>query len=253
MFKQDNEIFIPHLSPSTVNSFIMSRHSFYSSKVKRNPFTGNKYTSRGTAVEHGVNTWIDYPQLNPLDAALNKFDEELLKGSTTNAEAEEVRESIPGLLNVALGFYKGEFEKRPARTQQKMELQIDGISRTIVGYYDYLQDVAVRDCKVTSKTPTALSQSYIIQGSVYAKATGLPVFFDFFVPNKKPTHKEIQLSLTDYKFGISYFTRACEVLEELQECDQPKRIIELMSFPDLSSMYSLSEKKDAAKAWGIKF
>jgi hypothetical protein len=132
-----------------------------------------------------------------------------------------------------------------------MEIQIPGVQRTIVGYYDYLQEKAVRDCKVVGKTPSGLSQSYVIQGAVYAHATNLPVHFDFFIPNQKPIHKQITLSESQYKFGMSYFTRACEVIEELQECDQPKQMLKLMSFPDLSSMYSFNEKLDAAKLWGI--
>lgn len=254
IFEQDNELFLPHFSPSTVNSFITSRYSFYKSKVERTPFTGNQYTARGTAVEHGVNVWIENPALDPLIAAMGKFDEELQKSSVSRATAKEVQDSIPGLLDLALGFYKKEFSHHQAVTQTKVEVKLDGVSRTMLGYLDFIQNgFAVRDCKVTSKTPSYLSQSYILQGAMYQLATGLPVFFDFFVPNKKPSHKAIMLTEQQFKFGISYLTRACQVLEELNKCSNPKRIIYLMSFPDLSSLYSLEDKKAAAKAWGIEY
>lgn len=252
-FTQDNGIHIPHLSPSTINSFISSRFNFHQSKVKSKPFSGNQYTARGSAIEHGVNTWIenpDHPDI--LSEVYKKYDEEIAKGNTGRLEAMEIRESLQGLAELSLDFYKPEFTKTPALTQTKVSANIDEIERDIIGYLDYLQPkVRIRDSKVVSRTPSVLSQAYILQGSFYRKATGLNVVFDFFVANKTPVHKAIVLTDEDYVFGLSYLTAAAKVIEEMQVCTSPARMMELMSFPDLESFYNAGERNDACKVWGI--
>lgn len=250
----NNGIKLPYFSVSTVNSFIENRFGFYQSKIKMTPFNGNQFMARGTAVEHGVNTWLekrDHPDL--LSVTLAKFDEECVKAGLSKIQVEDFRDTIQGLLDVALGFYKNEFSETGALTQQKIACKLDGVDRDYLGYLDYLQfDKAVRDSKVVNKTPSKLKQAYILQGALYNKATGLPVFFDFFVDNKKPIHKAIQIKEEEIAYGISYLTAASKVLEELQECDNPKRIIELMSFPNLEAFYSDGEAHAAAKMWEIE-
>jgi hypothetical protein len=250
-----NGINIPHLSASTINSFITSRFGFYQSKVLGSPFQGNQYTARGTAVEHGVNTWIENPGIDPKECyayMFKKFDEEVERAGLSRMTVEEVRDSLEGLLAVALKFYMIEFKDRPAVTQHKFECNLEGVKRPIIGYLDYFQqDHAVRDSKVTSKTPSKLSQNYILQGALYRKAKKTNVYFDFFIPNKTPVHKPIVLTDDEFIFGISYLTRAAQVIEEIEECDNPKRMMELMSFPNLDDFWTFPEKKAAADKWDI--
>ena len=249
-----NNIHIPHLSASTINSFIGSRYGFYQSKVKGAPFQGNQYTARGTAVEHAVNCWLETGNQDGIAVALKKFDEEVARAGLSRMAVEDERETIPGLVELALNFYGEVFAKNKAITQHKIDVQLDGISRKVVGYLDFYQfELAVRDSKVVSKTPSKLSQAYVLQGALYRKATGLPVTFDFFIPNKKPVQKSITLSDDEYIFGLSYLTRAAQVIEEIESCESPSRLMELMSFPDLSSMYNEHEKKEAARIWNIKY
>lgn len=254
IFTHSNNLNINHLSASTINLFITSRFGFYQSKIAGAPFQGSVHTARGQAIEHGVNTWIEKPECGVLLDVVNaKYDEECKKAGISKLAGEDMRESLPGLLEIALKFYKSEFATDKALTQQKIEGTLDGVDRVILGYLDYLQiGKAVRDCKVSSKSPSKLSQSYILQGSFYRKTTGLPVYFDFFIPNKKPVHVPIKLNDDEYVFGLSYMTVAAKVIEELEQCDDPKRILKLMSFPDLSSMWTDSDVKAAAKEWGIQ-
>ena len=248
-----NGINIPHLSASTINSFISSRFGFYQSKVLGAPFQGNVYTSRGTAVEHAVNTWIENPNLgNYVDVALEKYDSEIKRAGISKISGEDVRATIPGLVEVAFKFYTQEFAVDKAVTQYKFSCKLDGVKRDVIGYLDYLiPSIRIRDSKVTSKTPSQLSQAYILQGALYKKATGLDVYFDFFIPNKTPVHKPIKLTDDEYLFGISYLTRAAQVIEEIEECENPKRLMELMSFPSLDDFWTYEEKKVAADRWGI--
>lgn len=248
-----NGIHIPHLSASTINKFINDRFGFWQSKVMREPFKGSLHTARGKAVEHGVNTWIDEPShKNLLAECLKVFDEEIAAAGISKFTAEEMRETVPGLLEVALGFYQPEFRERPAMTQRKITVKLDGVKRDIIGYLDYFQSgVAVRDSKVVGRSPSGLSQDYILQGSLYRYAEKLPVIFDFFVDNKKPVHKAVMLTDDEYVHGLSYLTRAAQVIEELEECDNPKRVMELMSFPNLANLWTEADRKVACETWGI--
>jgi len=249
-----NGIFIPHLSPSTVSSFIENRFGFYQSKVMRAPFKGNHHTSLGQAVEHGVNVWLENPGkvISYLDHANAKYDEQIKDSGTPKAKVMEYRALIPGMLDLALRHYRRVFAETGAITQHKIETSLEGVDRTMLGYLDFYQEgLAVRDSKVVGKSPSKLKQAYVLQGATYRHATGLPVFFDFFITNKTPTHKEIELSDDDFEFGISYITRASQVLEEIEVCESPKRLLELMSFPNLEAFYSAGEAIAAAKIWGI--
>lgn len=257
-FSHSNQIHIPHLSASTINSFITSRYQFYQNKVKQTPFKGNEHTCRGKAVEHAVNVMIEQNVTDIaalIEEAIECFDKECRESGVSAIQAEDHRDSIPGLVKVAINHYTPIFAEVAAKTQHKIEVQLDGVTRTLVGYLDFFQPTkAVRDSKLSSKTPSSLSQSYIIQGALYRKATGLPVFFDFFIPNKTPVAKSIMLNDDEYLFGLSYLTAAAKVLEELATCDNPRRILELMSFPDLSAMFgNRREIAQACEQWGITY
>lgn len=251
-----NGIHIPHLSASTINSFIESRYRFFCSKIRRDPFAGSEHTSRGTAVEHAINVWIETGNDNfefLVKTAEKKFDEELQKSGLSPFTYSDFRDTIEGLVDVALTHYKETFSRNKAVTQHKIEHYLDGVGLPLIGYLDFYQEgVAVRDSKVSGKSPSSIKQGYILQGALYRKATGLPVYFDFFIPNKKPVVKTLMLSDDEYVFGLSYLTAAAKALVELESCDDPKRIIELMSFPDLSAMFgNQSDIQKACDTWGI--
>lgn len=251
-FSFSNGIHIPHLSASTINSFITDRPRFYASKVLRDPFKGNVYSSRGTAVEHSINVWVETGFDDVQKTALDKYDEELAKNNISPIVGEEIRETIPGLALLALETYKNLFSSGKPVTQKKIETTLPGVKRSIIGYLDFDLPKIIRDSKVVSKTPSKLSQSYILQGALYKHSEKKDVVFDFFVPNKKPVHKAIELTDDDLIFGLSYLTAAAKVIEEIEECGDIKRMMELcLSFPNIEALYNMPDKIAAAKKWDI--
>ncbi len=250
---QDNGIYMPHLSASTVNKFIEDRYGFYQSKVIGERFKPNVKMARGTAVEHGVNLFVTGTNTMLVEMAIGKFDEEVNGIECDPQELKEVRDSIPGLLNLAIDHYREAFAFSNPEIQSKISAKLPGVSRELTGYLDYLvPKKVVRDCKVVGVTPSKLKQGYIIQGSLYKFSTGLDVVFDFFVANKKPVVKSIKLTDNDYAFGLSYLIEACKVIEEIQVCESAQRMMQLMSFPNLEAMWTLSDKKEAANKYNIK-
>lgn len=218
---------------------------------------------RGTAVEHGVNYWIEQNGDCYIDdvikEALKKYDEEMSgiiahMTSVYSKEVDDIRYSIPELCRAAINHYDNEFDFNFSKPemQVRMDLVIPGLKRKVVGYMDYLvKDQCVRDCKVVKQTPSKLKQAYKIQGALYRKFTGLNVTFDFIIDNKKAVTKSISMTDEDYSFGLAYAKKAGQVLEELEESTDPKRIIELMAFPNLEAIWNPEERRDCANHWGI--
>jgi hypothetical protein len=252
-----NGINMNYLSPSTINSFIERRGTWYRQKVEGMKFQPNPNMARGTAVEHAINVWLATGEIS-VEVALNKFDLELEDWKKTAsasglAKHDEIRATIPGLVLLAHDHYDNEFTIRKPISQHKIECRLKGVSRPILGYLDYFRpQILVNDSKVVSKTPSGLSQGYIIQGALYKEATGCDVVFDFFIPNKIPVKKSIKLTDDEYIYGISYATQAAKVLEELETCEDPKRVMKLMAFPNLASFFTMEEKAEAAAEYDIK-
>jgi hypothetical protein len=260
-FKLDhsNGLNMNYLSPSTINSYIERRGTWYRQKVEGMKFQANPNMARGTAVEHAINCWLATGDSKEMVMqALAKFDLELKDWIKTASKSgmdkhDEIRATIPGLVEVAYRHYDMEFTARKPITQHKISCNLPGVQREILGYLDYFRpQFLVNDSKVVSKTPAGLSQGYIIQGSLYKLATGCDVVFDFFIPNKTPVAKSIKLSDDEFIYGLSYATEAAKVLEELETCEDPKRIMKLMAFPNLSSFWTYEEKAEAAAEYGIK-
>lgn len=255
MFTHSNGINIPHLSASTINSFITNRNGFYQSKVKGKPFKGNVYTARGTAVEHCINMWVETGIEDAVSVALSKYNEECDKAEIHKFDSDraDIAASVEKMAPFALGIFQGLSEDQKPTTQYKFSTNLNGVKRPIIGYLDFLfEGKRVRDTKVVSKTPSSLKQDYQIQGALYKHAMQLPVTFDFIIPNKAPAHKAIELTDDEFLFGISYMTRAAQVIEEIEECENPTRMMELWSFPDLSAMFNQRDKDEACEIWNIQ-
>jgi hypothetical protein len=250
-----NKINIPHLSPSTVNSWIENKYGFYNSKVLKKPFIGSAAMSRGKAIEFAINEWlkgvVQPAQLQRV--AESNFIEECKESNVDINEVLAMKPSIAGLIEVAYKVYS-EILPTGYLSQIKININLPGVQRSIIGYMDYHKpSVLTRDCKVVNRTPPKLSQGYVLQGSVYRYATTVNTVFDFFVDNKKPIHKCIELSDEEYAHGISYLTKACIALEELEECTDPERVMHLMSFPNLDAMWNEADVKEACDAWEIVY
>jgi hypothetical protein len=246
-------IHLPHLSASTVNKFIEDRYGFYAAKVKMVPFKGSVNTCLGKAVEHGLNQWIEEnPDTDYLKAAYECYDAELKEAGITKIIGAELRGAIKGLLEVALKTYKNQFPVVKPKTQVKGSFKLPGVEREFLMYIDYyIPGEGIWDCKTASKSSSTLSQGYILQGSLYRAKYNVPVTFDYFVNNKTPVHKQLVLSNEEYTHGISYLTRAAQTIEQLQVEQDPKEVMRLMSFPNLDNLWTMADKKAAAKDWDI--
>lgn len=246
---------LSHYSGSTLGDFIERPDSFYRRKIQKVEFAINPSMARGKAIEDVINYFLKEDEI--LD--VHELFEEHLKGYEPKSDKdkeklEKIRASLLGLTSVAIEEYKSEFLFEKPLQQFKIEGRLDGVKIPFIGYLDYyIPRQMVRDCKVVGRNPGKLSQRYIITASLYRFATGVDtVIYDLFVDNKKPVHVAYQLTDEEYKFGLSYAKRAMQVLDELQETEDPDRVFELMCFPNLESYFDEYEKKSIAEAWEIE-
>lgn len=239
-----------HLSASNINKFITNRAAWFASYFLKMPFNGNIHTIRGQAVETGI---IHYVLNGDLTAAIGagvKDWEEKIVGIEDNID---FKQSIGPLIKVAIegtddeAGYKeliSQFGKPTVseKQQEKISIVLDGCSIPVIGYLDFPFKKRIVDNKVSGKSPSCLSQDYIVQGSIYRKATGLPVFFFFEVANKKPVIKVFKLSDEEYEFGISLATKAAQAIERILANPIDGDLMRAFLFADPSGGYNKDEQ-----------
>ena len=196
---------LDHLSASNINKFITNRAAWYASYFLKMPFKGSVNTVRGQAVETGITNWMLNGSItDAIQAGIKKWEEGII-GIEDNLEfkqsigplikvAIEGTDKHPGYKELIIQYGKPNIAED---RQEKIELKLDGCDIPIIGYLDYPFKKKIYDNKTTGKTPSKLTQDYIIQGSLYKLATGLPVAFFFEVANKNPTNIIIELSQED--------------------------------------------------------
>jgi len=244
-----------NLSASTINSFITDRMGFFNSKVLKNPFKPVLGMIRGTALEHGLNAYIESQGTisvdDAIDAGMEKLEAELKANNFSDTDkAEEFRECLPGGIRCAVEHF-GKYSEIP-RTQEKIEFNLKGVELPIVGYLDYTFSNVVRDLKGYAKSPYGLPQGYQIQGSLYRKATGKKVEFVFVVFNKTPKIEVIPLSDAEYVVGLKYATLAAQQIEKLMGEEDPYEVLKLaMEFPNLDSIWDKEQKAEVMRQWRI--
>jgi len=215
---------IPELkrhSASALNNFIENRTGWFVDKILSERGPGNGYMFRGTAVEHGINVWLekDASLDECIAEAIKKFNDEALGAS--GSEIFDCRQSIAPCVKRGIESFKnGYLSKHEKPTmQQTIEFTFKGCKKPVFGYMDYLFDGEfVVDNKVVSRTPSSLKQAYVLQGSIYRKATGLPVEFHFITPPMKTKGSDVKIiRLTDeeYDFGLRLAHRACLAIENI--------------------------------------
>lgn len=245
-----------HLSVSTVNSFISYKSNFIESKLKGKPFRPSANMARGTAVEAGLNAYMNGAGIETaVLQAHTVYKNELEQNKFDKEKADTLYSTIEGCVLAACSHYKPIIaEKGRPLMQEKFEVKISGIKRPIVGYLDYKFADQIDDLKCVSKSPYGLSQGYKIQGSVYRHVYDNDVFFNHVVATKDPKVVPIKLTDNDYTFGLNYFIKAAIALEEMIdacEAKDPFLVLEKFAFPDLSQVWDEEEKKEIAKQYGI--
>ena len=245
---------LKHHSPSSINSFIEYRTSWFLQRIQNKWTKAGVHAARGTAVEAGINYWLSNEDCTKEDAikeALEVFTKESLHLSDTFS----IRQTIAPCVVATMDSFEEKGYTFGAELQKEIRTRLKGCNKDIIGKLDYFIDGnRVIDTKVVSKTPSSLKQGYILQGSIYRLATGLPVYFHFAVPLKtKIVIKEIMLTDEDYKYGIQLATVAARHIERIfdnLDCLDGD-LLKSMFFVNPTSLFSADDKKLMGDEFGL--
>jgi len=245
---------IKHHSPSAVASFLENRAQWFRSKICGDPFTGSQHTARGTAVEAGINFYLDGSTEATADAvkhAIETWEKEITPFKDDpefQLNELEFKQSIAPLVNCGIESVNDKYVSSLGEPKQQYKVagDIPGCRCPVMEYIDWIfPGKLVVDNKVTDKSPSKLKQAYIIQGAVYHMSTGLPVQFHFEVANKTPKAVVLKLTDEDIKYGWMLFCRAAKAIENIFDTPLDGALMRDIFLPNPEAFYS---DKDVAKA-----
>jgi len=249
---------LKHHSPSSVSSFLENRAQWYRNKIIGDKFSGSEHTARGTAVEAGINNWLTCSDTDSTIEAI-KHALEIWHRETESFKDDpqfqlkelEFKQSIAPLVNAGIESVKERYleviDAYPVQ-QHKISLDIPGCKFPVLGYLDwYFPNKLVVDNKVSGKKPSKLKQGYIVQGSVYHMATGLPVEFHFEVANKTPTITTFRMSKEDIQYGWMLFCRAAKAIENIFANPLDGQLLQDIFLANPEAMFSEKDVKKALK------
>jgi hypothetical protein len=261
-------------SPSSISSFISYRTTWYLSRfLGLQVDFGSDATSRGKAVEEGVNKILEIlpaneyeywsitdPAYNELfmegvETCNNVFKKEIGKlniipdANYMRFASQAIAESIDYLMSL-----------NPVEIIQQVPIttSLDGCTMPIKGYIDYVVKVdndqyVILDKKTASRSESSLSQAYVIQGAIYHKAMkehyGIParaVTFDFsiFLKNELKVN-QIPMSENDINYGLRLASKAGQSIEKIKEASELLGAdhMKAMFFPDIDSIFKQGERE----------
>lgn len=241
-------------SPSQLNQYIEYRSQWFISRIRGIYVKAGLAACRGTAVEAGINYYIeneDATQEKAIAHALKAYTQE----SVGIPEDFNMRQSIAPCVIAGLKSFedKGYFID-PPELQAEINCRLPGCKVDLFGKLDYKFDNIIIDNKVTSKTPSCLSQGYILQGACYRYATGLPVKFHFIIPLKSEVKiKELTLSDEEYEYGLALATKTANHIELIYNAldDLPGDLLEALFFTNPDSLWDVREKAVHSEQFGI--
>jgi hypothetical protein len=239
---------------------------------------GSAATSRGKAVEEGVNKIIEllspdeYDMWSVTDPGYNKifmagvaecnkvWKEEISKVSEI-PDADFMKfgtQAIADSINYLISLEPSEIIK-----QVEINTTLDGCEMPVRGYIDYViltkdGGCVIIDKKTSGRTKTVLPQGYVIQGAIYHKAiqeTGKhvdKVVFDFsFFSKKECKSSQIAMTQSDINYGISLATSAARAIEKVKNASEflDEETFRAFLFPDIDSMFNQDEINAARKVF----
>lgn len=251
----------PHLSPSTINSFLTNRAQWFYEKVAgMGKFVTAPYFARGLAVEAGIVQMlrgvdlagaVAHAQAELGTTKVDDFSQEQLE------EMKQIHEDLEGY--IIKGYEEVNMFGSMRETQKKISINVEGCSIPIIGFIDFDMEHAVIDTKVLGKKPSGLTQGYCIQGATYYLATKRPVIFVALVktqPKGVATFNAYQEDVSKQKlplaYWIDYITMAARAMEGIYNAaasGDVESIIKHMAFPDLSSSFEQRDRDNLLRFW----
>jgi len=241
---------IPHLSPSSCNTFVASPAMFLLDKVFKRKGEVGPAAHRGTAVESGIVLGLQTDASE--EECVNHADKEFwgLTALSTDPRREKERASVSEMVKVGLKELKP--YGRPTSAQGKIEYAVEGLAVPLIGYYDLVWEnhKILTDIKTTHALPSQIKINHARQVALYIKATGSA--FDprlTYITTKKCATYRLE-NVDDHVKSLERI--ALTIQKFLSSSNDPAELASMV-MPDYESFYfnDADMKQAAFDIWGV--
>lgn len=189
------------LSASQLNTLLSCEAKFafrYLHEIKVQPsgaltFGSSYDKALNTNYEQKIESKVDMKVSDVQDAFVTEFDRLSPDTDWKEENSEEVKDSGVKVLEATMEEITPLVQ--PIKVQGEYLQDIDGVM--VLGYTDVETETMVIDNKTTSRTPSAVSNDYLIQGTTYKIMTGKPIELHYGIRTKKPGTKILQVDVTE--------------------------------------------------------
>ena len=158
---------IDHLSASSLNLWAAEPALWVMERLLKRRSPDSAIAARGKAVEHGVDLGLRDPALAVeacARAAEQAFDRAM--ALSPDSRRDDERKNLAGYVATALAELRP--YGVPTAYQDRVEIELDGVSVPLVGYIDWRFDQhgLIVDLKTSERLPAAISDAHGRQGAV---------------------------------------------------------------------------------------
>lgn len=241
---------IPHLSPSSCNTYAASPAAFVIDKILKRKGEFGPAAHRGSAVESGVVLGLTTDADD--SACVLHADEEFwrLTAMSNDPRREKERAAVGEMVKIGLKELRP--YGRPTSTQGKIEYHVDGLAVPLIGYYDveWSNHKVLTDLKTTHALPSHIKINHARQVALYTAARGGDVDprLTYITPKKCATYRLENVG--DHVRALENI--ALSIQRFLSISNDPMELASIV-VPDLESFYfnDPNMRQAAFEVWKI--
>lgn len=242
---------IPHLSPSTLNTFAASPAMFVLEKILKQRQPVGAAAHRGTATEAGVVKGLLDPAA-PLADCVAEAEQVFRQrmALTSDPRADKEADALPGLVEEGLKALRP--YGVPTQTQGKVSWNIEGIEVPVIGYFDFFweQHGIIVDLKSQLALSSSIKTSHARQVALYSAAISdnLDSRLAYVTPKKSAVY-----ALENVREHVRALEQIARTMRRFLSLSTDPHELAGLVCPDLESFYfSPPQARAAAFAtWGI--
>ena len=251
---------ITHLSPSSINQFIMNPCKWVMSVAGyKDPF-GNPAMWRGTAVDMAVDRAVlnpQEPQRLITEYAKEQFLEMRFRAEDggyfpSDRKLDQEKTNLESFTDTAVAYYRN--LETPEDTQTKISVELDFLPVPIIGYADLVYKDSVRELKTISRKLTYVPDSHSRQLSVYALALQKTPFVDYVYVTVSGKQEVRPMAVTNTEHHFEIVKKTARNMMKLLSVSESIEEVASLLMPDLDHWsFSLAREKEFARElWGIE-
>lgn len=241
---------IPHLSPSTCNTFIGSPATFVMEKVLKMRGKVGCAAFRGSATEAGIAHGLTTGASD--DECVKVANEEFDKLSALSQDPAKAKEQAAVGEMVRVGLAELRPYGAPTSTQGKIEYRFEGILVPFIGFYDFewQNHKIIVDLKTTHAVPSKIKTNHARQVSLYVAARGKDLDPRLAYVSTK---KSAVYRLEDVDHHVAILGKIGLAIQKfLSMTDDPLELASMV-VPDVDSFYFNDPftRQAAFEIWGV--